>query len=93
MTVIIIISKVVILTATGVNLLYTQQERVIMSSQYKITMIVQQTDEQEEFYGSPHKWSMDEWCPSDLASMCEVDVDNMDFDSDLSTDDDLIEEG
>ena len=45
-----------------------------MPSQYKITMIVQQTDEQEEFYGSPHKWSMD-------------------FDSDLSTDDDLIEEG
>ena len=63
-----------------------------MPSQYKITMIVQQTDEQEEFYGSPHKWSMDEWCPSDLASTCQVDVDNMDFDSDLSTDDDLIEE-
>ncbi len=64
-----------------------------MPSQYKITMIVQQTDEQEDFYGSPHKWSIDANLFSDLASMCEVDVDNMDFDSDLSTDDDLIEEG
>ena len=56
-------------------------------------MIVQQTDEQEDFYGNPHKWTMDQWCPSDLASTCQVDVDNMDFDSDLSTDDDLIEVG
>ena len=64
-----------------------------MPYQYKITMIVQQTDEQEDFNGNPHGWNMDHWCPSDMASTCQVDVDNMDFDSDLSTDDDLIEVG
>jgi len=64
-----------------------------MSYQYKITMIVQQTDEQEDFNGSPHGWNMEHWCPSDMASTCQVDVDNVDFDSDLSTDDALIEEG
>lgn len=62
-----------------------------MPYQYKITMIVQQTDEQEDFNGSPHGWNMDFWCPSDMASTCQIDVDNMDFDGDLSTDDDLIE--
>ena len=67
-----------------------------MPSQYKITMFVQQTDGQEEFYGSPHKWDLDfmgNCIPSEIASTCQVDVEDMDFDSDLSTDDDLIEGG
>ncbi len=67
-----------------------------MPSQYKITTIVQQTDEQEEFNNSPHRWDLDfmgNCIPSDMASTCQIDVEDMDFDSDLSTDIDLIEEG
>ncbi len=67
-----------------------------MPRQYKITTIVQQTDEQEEFNNSPHRWDLDfmgNCIPSDMASTCQIDVEDMDFDSDLSTDIDLIEEG
>ncbi len=67
-----------------------------MPKQYKITTIVQQTDEQEEFNNSPHRWDLDfmgNCIPSDMASTCQIDVEDMDFDSDLSTDIDLIEEG
>jgi len=67
-----------------------------MPSQYKITMIVQQTDEQEEFNNSPHRWDLDfmgNWIPSDIGSTCLIEVEDMDFDSDLSTDIDLIEVG
>ena len=67
-----------------------------MPSQYKITMIVQQTDEQEEFNNSPHRWDLDfmgNCIPSDIASTCLIEVEDMDFDSDLSTDIDLIEAG
>ena len=67
-----------------------------MPRQYKITTIVQQTDEQEEFNNSPHRWDLDfmgNWIPSDIGSTCLIEVEDMDFDSDLSTDIDLIEEG
>ena len=67
-----------------------------MPRQYKITTIVQQTDEQEEFNSSPHRWDLDFMgglMPADIASTCLIEVEDMDFDSDLSTDIDLIEEG
>jgi len=42
-----IISKVVTLTATGVNLLYTQQERVMMKLT-KIELLIASDDEHDE---------------------------------------------
>ncbi len=46
-----------------------------MPSQYKIVIVVEQTEQQRDEWGSPFKWDFGEWTPANQGGCTDISYD------------------